>query len=66
MKLEKKQVSVESIQDVVCEYYNLELAAIKNQLTQAGNGAGTSGYDVPGEEVYRQFFFSYREDRREA
>lgn len=29
VKLEKKQVSVESIQDVVCKYYNLELAAIQ-------------------------------------
>ena len=33
VKLEKKQVSVESIQDVVCKYYNLELAAI--QTTRA-------------------------------
>ena len=40
VKLEKKQVSVESIQDVVCKYYNLELAAIqtnsrKREIVQA-------------------------------
>ena len=40
VKLEKKQVSVESIQDVVCKYYNLELAVIqtnsrKREIVQA-------------------------------
>ena len=40
VKLEKKQVSVESIQDVVCKYNNLELAAIqtnsrKREIVQA-------------------------------
>lgn len=40
VKLEKKQVSVESIQDIVCKYYNLELAAIqtnsrKREIVQA-------------------------------
>ena len=40
VKLEKKQVSVESIQNVVCKYYNLELAAIqtnsrKREIVQA-------------------------------
>lgn len=40
VKIEKKQISVESIQDLVCKYYNLELAAIqtnsrKREIVQA-------------------------------
>lgn len=40
VKIEKKQVSVESIMDVVCKYYNLEQAAIqtnsrKREIVQA-------------------------------
>lgn len=40
VKLEKKEVSVESIQGIVCKYYNLELAAIqtnsrKREIVQA-------------------------------
>ncbi len=40
VRLEKKQVSVESIQDIVCKYYNLELEVIqtksrKREIVQA-------------------------------
>ena len=40
IRLEKKQVSVESIQDIVCKYYNLESSAIqtnsrKREIVQA-------------------------------
>jgi chromosomal replication initiator protein len=40
VKIEKKQVSVESIMDVVCKYYNLEQSAIqtnsrKREIAQA-------------------------------
>lgn len=64
VRLEKKQISVQMIQEIVCKYFNLEQSVIQTNSRKREIVASPSDHDVFGEEIYGLLFFPYWKDRR--
>ena len=60
VKTSSKEITIETIQRMVCEYFDVALRQIAAKDPQTGDRAGEPDYYVPGQSIHQKFTQNHR------